>query len=137
MLSKSKKNKKSSRREIIFPIFIAILVILGIAFLAISNLRINKRRQELISQIQKLEEEIKAQEKQNAELQAGVSQVLDQNYLEQEAREKLGLKKSGEEVVSIQKVETEENKKEEVKKEIISPWNPKSWWEWIKNKLRD
>jgi cell division protein FtsL len=136
MLSKSKKNKKGSRREIIFPIFLVILIILGIAFLVVSNLRINQRRQGLISQIAKLEEEIKAQEKQNAELQAGVSQVSDQNYLEQEAREKLGLKKSGEEVVSIQKVETEENKKEEVKKDTTSPWNPKTWWEWIKNKLR-
>lgn len=137
MITKSKKNKKRSRLEIIFPAFLVILIILGIAFLVVSNLRINKRRQELISQIAQLEEEIKAQEKQNVELQAGVSQVSDQNYLEQEAREKLGLKKSGEEVVSIQKVETEENNKEEVKKENTSLWNPKTWWEWIKNKLRD
>jgi cell division protein FtsL len=136
MISKRKKNKKSSRREIIFPISLVILIILGIAFLVVSNLRISQRRQELISQIAKLEEEIKAQEKQNAELQAGVSQVLDQNYLEQEAREKLGLKKSGEEVVSVQQVETEVTKTEETKKETKNPWNPKNWWDWIKDKLK-
>jgi len=137
MLSKSKKNKKGSRREIIFPIFMAILIVLGIAFLVFSNLKINQRRKNLLSQIAKLEEEIKAQEKKNAELKAGVSQVLDQNYLEQEAREKLGLKKPGEEVVSVQQVETEEAKTEEIKKETKNPWNPKNWWDWIKNKLRD
>jgi len=137
MLTKSRKNKKSSRREIIFPIFMAILVILGIAFLVFSNLKINQRRKNLLSQIAKLEEEIKAQEKKNAELKAGVSQVLDQNYLEQEAREKLGLKKPGEEVVSVQQAEPEEIKTEEKKEETKNPWNPKNWWEWIKNKLRD
>jgi cell division protein FtsL len=137
MISKGKKNKKSSRWEIISPIFLVLLIILGIAFLVVSNLRISQRRQELISQIAKLEEEIKAQEKQNAELQAGVSQVLDQNYLEQEAREKLGLKKPGEEVVLVQQVETEETKTEQKKEETKNPWNPKNWWDWIKNKLRD
>ena len=135
MLSKSRKNKKGSRQEVIFSIFLVALIILGAAFLIFSNLRINKRRQELISQINKLETEIKEKEKQNAELKAGVSQITDQSYLEQEAREKLGLKKPGEEVVSIQKVETETNTNPEVKKETSNPWNPKTWWDWIKNKI--
>ena len=136
MLAKSKKNKKGSYQEIAFSVFLIFLIILGVGFLIASNLRINKRRQDLISQINKLETEIKEKEKQNLELKAGVSQIADQNYVEQEAREKLGLKKPGEEVVSIQKVETEANKTQEVKKETGSPWNPKNWWNWIKNKIR-
>jgi len=135
MLPKSKKNKKGRYQEIAFSIFLVVLIILGGAFLFISNWKINKRRQELISQINKLEEEIKQKEQQNLELKAGVSQITDQSYLEQEAREKLGLKKPGEEVVSVQKVETEQNKTEEVKKETINPWNPKNWWNWIKSKF--
>jgi cell division protein FtsL len=135
MIAKSRKNKKGSYQEVIFSIFLVVLIILGAAFLIISNSKINKRRQELISQINKLEAEIKEKEKQNAELKAGVSQISDQNYLEQEAREKLGLKKPGEEVVSVQKVEAETNTSQEVKKETSSPWNPKTWWDWIKNKI--
>jgi cell division protein FtsB len=135
MIAKSRKNKKGSYQETIFSIFLVGLVILGAAFLIISNSKINKRRQELISQINKLEAEIKAKEEQNAELKAGVSQISDQNYLEQEAREKLGLQKPGEEVVSVQKVEAETNTNQEVKKETSSPWNPKTWWDWIKNKI--
>jgi cell division protein FtsL len=136
MISKSKKNKKGSYQEIAFSIFLVVLVVLGVSFLAISNWKINQRRQELISQINKLEEEIKQKEQQNLELKAGVSQITDQGYLEQEAREKLGLKKPGEEVVSVQKVETEQNKTEEIKKETTNSWNPKNWWDWIKNKLK-
>lgn len=135
MVAKFKKNRKRSDREIIFPVFIALFVILGIAFLIFSNFKINQRRKNLLSQIAKLEEEIKIQEGKNAELKAGVSQVLDQNYLEQEAREKLGLKKPGEEVVSIQQVETGKTGTEEKKEETKNLWNPKNWWEWIKNKL--
>jgi len=135
MIAKSRKNKKGSYQEVIFSIFLVGLVILGIAFLIFSSSKINKRRQELISQINKLEAEIEEKEKQNAELQAGVSQISDQNYLEQEAREKLGLKKPGEEVVSVQKTEAETNTNQEVKKETSSPWNPKTWWNWIKDKI--
>jgi len=135
MLAKSKKNKKGSYQEVAFSVFLIFLIILGVGFLIASNLRINKRRQDLISQINKLEAEIKEKEKQNLELKAGVSQIADQGYVEQEAREKLGLKKPGEEVVSIQKVETEANKTQEVKKETSNPWNPKNWWNWIKNKI--
>ena len=136
MISKSKKNKKGIYQEIAFSIFLVVLIILGVAFLVISNLKINQRRQELISQVNKLEEQIKEKEKQNDELKASVSQVSDQSYLEQQAREKLGLKKPGEEVVSVQKVKTGESKTEEVKKETTNPWNPKTWWDWIKNKFK-
>jgi cell division protein FtsL len=135
MIAKSRKNKKGSYQEVFFSIFLVVLIILGAAFLIISNSKINKRRQELISQINKLEAEIKEKEKQNSELKAGVLQISDQNYLEQEAREKLGLKKPGEEVVSVQKAETETNANQEFKKETNSPWNPKTWWDWIKNKI--
>ncbi len=137
MVSKFKKNRKSSVREIIFPIFVTILFVLGIAFLVFSNLKINQRRQSLLSQIAKLEEEIKVQEQKNVELKAGVSQIQDQNYLEQEAREKLNLKKPGEEVISIQQIEPEIVKTEQKEEENKNSWNPRNWWEWIKNKLRD
>jgi cell division protein FtsB len=92
-------------------------------------MKINKRKEELNSQIQKLEEEIQNQMKKNEELKAGLSQTSDQQYLEEEARERLGLKKPGEEVVSIQKVETEEPKTEEKPK-------PKSLWQRILEKLK-
>jgi cell division protein FtsL len=130
MITNLKKFKKSAfYQQTLFSIVLAVLVILGITFLVVSNMKINKRKEELNSQIQKLEEEINNQMKKNEELKAGLSQTSDQQYLEEEARERLGLKKPGEEVVSIQKVETEEPKTEEQPK-------PKSLWQRILEKLK-
>jgi cell division protein FtsL len=130
MITKFKKFKKrDSDREIFFPILLGILVLVGIAFFIVTNYRINQKRKDLLAQIVKLEEQIKTQEKINEDLKSGVSQISDQDYLEEEARERLGLKKPGEEAVSVQKVETEEQKKEE-------PPKAKSFWDRILEKLR-
>ena len=64
-------------------------------------------------------------------MKAGISQSQTQDYLEKEARERLGLKKPGEEVVAIKKIQSEEGTKE-VKQE-------KNLWQKILEflKLRD
>ena len=56
----------------------------------------------------------------NQELKAGISESQTQDYLEKEAREKLGLKKPGEEVVAIKKIQSEEKPTEQ--KEEKSLW---------------
>ncbi len=124
MLSKTKNFKRKDRvRSIISSIFFLALILAGVAFLVVSNSRITKRRQDLLSQIARLEEEIKIQEKKNEELKAGISQFSNQDYLEEEARERLGLKKPGEEVVAISNIETQEQKPEAEKE--------KSFWQKI------
>lgn len=80
---------------------LGILVFALIGFLAVSNLRINKKRTELQSQIERLETEIKTLEEKKEKLQAGISAGESESFLEKEAREKLGLKKPGEEVVVV------------------------------------
>jgi cell division protein FtsL len=120
MIAKVKQFKKKDRvRSIISSIFFLVLILAGVAFLAVSNLRISKRRQDLLSQIAKLEEEIKIQEKKNEELKAGISQVSNQDYLEEEARERLGLKKPGEEVVAISNIEIQEQETETGKEKSL------------------
>ena len=72
-----------------------------VGFLIVSNFRINKKRTELQSQIKNLEGQIKTLEEKKAKLQAGISAGESESFLEKEAREKLGLKKPGEEVVVV------------------------------------
>jgi len=48
-----------------------------------------------------LEDQIKALQEKKAKLQAGISASESESFLEKEAREKLGLKKPGEEVVVV------------------------------------
>ncbi|MBZ9578371.1 septum formation initiator family protein [Patescibacteria group bacterium] len=126
MITKKSKKKKSFQAiflSILFGLFALAIAI----FLIVSNIKINRRRKDLISQIGTLEKEIQILELKNEELKAGVDQSLTESYLEKEARERLGLKKPGEEVVVIKKIETQEP--EEVEQE-------KSLWDKIWEKLK-
>ena len=97
-----KKNKKDSFLKIVLPSIIVIILILSFAgFLILSNWRIYERRTGLVVQIGELGKQIQALEKRNEDLKAGISQLSDKDYLEGMAREKLGLKKPGEEVVVV------------------------------------
>lgn len=89
-------------------------------FLITSNLRMNKKRSELLAQISYLEKEIHIWEEKKQKLEAGILEKETESYLEKEARERLGLQKPGEEVVAI--LPPEQSEEKEVQKE-------KSFWE--------
>ena len=126
MITKKSKKKKSFQ-TIFFSILFGLFVLAITIFLIVSDLRINRRRRELISQVGILEKEIQILEKKNEELKAGVAESKSESYLEKEARERLGLKKPGEEIVVIKKIETQEP--EEVEQE-------KGLWEKILEKIK-
>lgn len=126
MIQKTRKIKRGgSFKTIFFSVIILLLIFFFIGFLIVSNWKINQRRAELISQITTLEKAIKELDKKNQELKAGASQFSDESYLEEMAREKLGLKKPGEEVVVVL---PPEEKEEPVKEE-------KSFWQRILEKM--
>ena len=126
MIAKKGKKKKSLQDRL-FQLFFGIFAIGITIFLIVSNLRINKKREKLISQIDTLQEEIQILEEKNERLKASVSQTEQESYLEKEARERLGLKKPGEEVVAIKKIETEEPEE---------PEPEKSFWQKVWEKIR-
>ena len=90
-----------SYRTVISSILLGILAIAVIGFLVISNLRINQRRAELTTRIEAFKKEIQILEEKNQELQSGIIRSGEEDFLEEKAREQLGLKKPGEEVVVI------------------------------------
>lgn len=119
MIAKRRKKKKSIQ-GIFFPILVIFFVVSITALLLVSNFKIREKRKELLSQIETVKKEIQNLEKKNQEMKAGISESQTQDYLEKEAREKLGLKKPGEEVVAIKKIQTEEKPTEQ--KEEKSLW---------------
>lgn len=134
MLSKFKKNKKASFfRDLFFPVFIVIFILLIAGFLIITNWKINKKRAVFTARIESLRKEIQILEEKNKELKEEISQSGSEEYLEKVAREQLGLKAPGEEVIVINKEEKEEQP--EIKQNEKNFWNPKSWWEWLKSKF--
>lgn len=106
-------------------IFIIILTVGLIGFLIFSNLKIDKKRSELMSRIESLKKEIQTLEEKKVELQSGVNVSQSEANLEEAAREQFGLKKPGEEVVVVKQEQKEEVKNEE----------KKSFWERIWEKI--
>lgn len=72
-------------------------------------------------QLVKLEAELNALEAKKAQLQAQVSEVVNDDYLEKEARDTFNLKKPGEEVVTVLPAENKEipQKEESFFKKVI------------------
>ncbi len=102
MITKRKNFKRDDSPENKFLPFILAILLLGIiGFLFISNYRISMKRAEMQSQIDGLQTEIKALEDKKQQLEAGISAGQSQDFLEKEARDKLGLKKPGEDVVVV------------------------------------
>jgi cell division protein FtsB len=110
MIQKTRKIKREgSFKAVFFSAITVILILFFVGFLFLSNWRIHQRSAELVLQIKGLEKEFQGLEKKNQELKLGFSQLSNEDYLEKMAREKLGLKKPGEEVVVV--VPAPENEK--------------------------
>ena len=110
MIAKQKKNKRGSYQTLIFSVFLGLLFFGIVGSLIVADWRTNKKRAELNLQLGTLQRELQDLEEQRQSLQAQISQVADESYLEEEAREKFNLKKPGEEVVTILPAEDEEVK---------------------------
>jgi len=132
MVSEFKKNKrKDNRKEILFWVLLVILSVSLIGVLAVANVRMNKKRAEYTARIEALRKEIQQVEIKSEELKKDVAQAGSEEQLERIAREQLGLKSPGEEVVVITKEEEEKEEKGTEEKQDKNFWNPKTWWEWI------
>ena len=132
MVSEFKKNKrKSNRKEILFWVLLVILSVSLIGVLAVANVRMNKKRTNYNARIEALRKEIQQVESKSEELKKDVAQAGSKEQLERIAREQLGLKSPGEEVIVITREEEEKEKKEIEEKQDKNFWNPKTWWEWI------
>ena len=128
MISKRKNFKRGDFFESKFLVVIlGVLFICLIGFLIISNIRINERRAELQTQAEYLRKEIQILEEKKEKLETGILEVKTKDYIEREARDRLGLKKPGEEVVVVLPPE-------EKQQDIVAPIE-KTLWQRILEKL--
>jgi len=80
MITRLKKQKKRTWRSAALPIFLVLLAIAAIGFLAITNRKINQRKAELRQRSEALKREIQILEKKIADLQAGISRTESEDY---------------------------------------------------------
>lgn len=121
-----KKKKRSSWKSIFFSMFFVLLVIFVIGFLFITNWKIKQRRVELTNRIETLKQEVAILEEKNQEIKERISQSGKEEYLEEVARDQLGLKAPGEEVLVVKKESSFAEALEDEEEE-------KSWWEKFKS----
>ena len=104
------KLKRENQKK--FHVFLFLISAFLIVFLAISNLRIEAKRNELKKEIDKLKAELQVLEERNEELKKAISKAKNESYWEEKAREE-GYAKEGEEVIVIKKVGEEKKEKSE------------------------
>lgn len=98
----------------------------ALLFLANSNWKLYKKRGAIENQIAVLQNEVAELEQKNEELQSDIAEAQTPEYLERVARERLNLKKPGEEVVAVVIPESQET---------VSQEQEKSWWEKLLEKI--
>ncbi len=99
MVTKKRKIKKS-RWDNFFSILPIFLIFIFLCYLIISNIRISKRRSEMLSEISALEKEIQTLEEKNSNLRVGISETDEDIYWEESVREQ-GFVKEGENSVVV------------------------------------
>ena len=115
MITKKRKYGKkgdNDLRSLLYFLFFLIFVFGIIGYLTISNWNITQKRAELRLQKQELQREVQTLKARKAQLEAGVYQTTQDEYLEEKIREQ-GYKKQGEEAVVIKKeIEEDENQEQ-------------------------
>jgi cell division protein FtsB len=101
MVTKIKKQrKKKSKEEVIFQAIFFVLILFFIGFLAFSNWKIAKKREELTTKIESLKEEIGLLEQEKQQLETGISETEKESYWEEKVREQ-GYVKEGERSIVV------------------------------------
>jgi len=131
-----KSQKKGRLSGNIFSVIAGLVLFGAIGYLAIADWRIYRTGAKLQRQVRILQNEIQKLEQKNAELEKLLASTKTEEYLEQTARERLNLKKPGEQVVAIVPPEKQEEKQQLTKQNFWQkilekiPFLPKViWWQ--------
>ena len=114
--------RKILKSKLFFAVGLAILVLLIIAFG-----REFSRRYALEQQVKSLESQVAEIENKNQEFTQLIDYFNTQNFTEEEARLKMGLKKPGEEVVVINQPAVK-TRPAEAPDNLANLSNPAKWW---------
>lgn len=110
--SKYIKEKNEEPRMIISRIALLVFIFSIIGFFIFSNWRINQKRTDLRAKIDFLQKEIEELKIKKSQLEAGILEAGEDEYLEEKIREQ-GYKKPGEKAIVVKKEGEEETSEEE------------------------
>lgn len=98
----AKKSIKSNDIGKYFVLAVVLVVVLGsVGFLVLSNWKMYKKRADLNQRVEDYKKQIADLQKENDKMQLDLSQEGNSEYAEREIRERLDMKKPGENVVVV------------------------------------
>ena len=135
MVPKFQKKKKGFAPRHTWLHVGGVVVLIVSAVLVVANIKMYQKKQAFLAQVTNLKNQIEDIQSRNSQLNKGISQSDDQDYIEKVAREQLDLQKPGEKAVSFvaapdTTVQTSDNNQASV--QYWFGWIGASW-QWIKN----
>lgn len=125
MVTKSDQSGKVKRWLVSGLLTVIILTLLSL--LGWSNWRLFQRRREVEAELNQLDRKIKALKQEKQTIQASINQE-DEQLVEEMARQQLNLKKPGEEVIVIERPQSEQESQSQQKKWWQKWWDKIQFW---------
>lgn len=97
---KKKQNRGIAKNNFFIKIF-GVLILIVFLWLAYANFKIYKTKQKLVSQLNDYKSQIEEIEERNKNLEEGIANSENKEYIEKVAREEFGMQQPGEKVVSF------------------------------------
>jgi len=126
---------KRKKAGVLGLIALSAAILIAFVFMIVADIRVYKKKQNLISQVSALQNKIQEIKMRNENLQKGIANIDDSEYIEKIAREELGLQKKGESVVAFvmpeaQAIKEQENLDNSFSAKLLLNWlNDK--WKWL------
>ncbi len=126
--------KRRNKNLFSHPIFFTLIGLALLFLIAVPLVKNINKKKAVDKEIKELEEEISRLETDNNDLQNFISHLNSEEFIEEQARLNLGMKKRGEEVVILKNENIDlfskklENNKNNDKEELS---NPQRWWRYF------
>ncbi len=120
-----KKNKKNLISSFLTSTWVFVFILVLLLVFSVSLIREVMRKIEIQRQIAALEEKIDSLENDNKQLESLIAYLQTDDFIEEEARKKLSLKKPGEKVIAVPELE-ESSDSSNASTSTLPNW--RLWW---------
>ncbi len=125
-----KKNKKNLISSFLTSTWVFVFILVLLLVFSVSLIREVMRKIEIQRQIAALEEKIDSLENDNKQLESLIAYLQTDDFIEEEARKKLSLKKPGEKVIAVPELE-ESSDSSNASTSTLPNW--RLWWYYFFN----
>lgn len=135
MIARKSKIKKSFFSPDGRGLFLAILLLLPISYLVVTNLKLNQERQKILGDLEQTKKSAAESAEKEQHLNNLLSQASSPEALEKVAREDLNLQKPGEKILVIKREEEGQNQTSTLPQKEKTGFSFQNILDWVKEKM--